>query len=170
MIQPRSGRVMVVLPDRIYILSTFQEPAITAWSVFDAPFGFVDACVADPWVLIRGDDDNLYIYGSDVVAAYDDTEAEVITPALNCQSPSKNKMFHSFDVGAEGTWTLSVGCDPNNQATEETVATFTGSTYVNPTMTMPEASTHISLRFRTTDAERCRLGQVNLIFDDGSTD
>ena len=170
LIQPRSGRVMVVLPDRIYVLSTFQEPAITAWSVFDAPFNFVDACVADPWVLIRGDDNNLYIYGSDVVAAYDDTEAEVITPALNCESPSKNKMFHSFDVGAEGTWTLSVGCDPNNQDTEEDVATFTGSTYVNPTMTMPEASTHISLRFRTTDAERCRLGQVNLLFDDGSTD
>ena len=170
LIQPRSGRVMVVLPDRIYVLSTFQEPAITAWSSFDAPFNFVDACVADPWVLIRGSDNGLYFYGSDVVARYDATEAEVITPALNCQSPSKNKMFHSFDVGAEGTWTLSVGCDPNNQATEETVATFTGATYVNPTMTMPEASTHISLRFRTTDAERCRLGQVNLIFDDGSTD
>ena len=170
LIQPRSGRVMVVLPDRMYILSTFQEPAITAWSSFDAPFNFVDSCVADPWVLIRGDDDNLYIYGSDVVAQYDDTEAEVITPALSCDSSSKNKMFHSFDVGAEGTWTLSVGCDPNNQDTEETVATFTGSTFVNPTMSMPESSTHISLRFRTTDAERCRIGQVNLMYEDGSVD
>jgi hypothetical protein len=170
LIQPRSGRVMVVLPDRIYVLSTFQEPAITAWSMFDAPFNFVDACVADPWVLIRGDDDNLYIYGSDVVSVYDYTEAEVITPALSCDSSSKNKLFHAFDVGAEGSWTLSVGCDPNNQDTEEDVATFTGSTFINPTMSMPESSTHISLRFRTTDAERCRLGQVNLIFDDGSTD
>ena len=139
-------------------------------SQFDAPFKFVDACVADPWVLIRGDDNNLYIYGSDVQATYDATEAEVITPALNCESPSKNKMFHSFDVGAEGTWTMSVGCDPNNQATEEEVATFTGSTYVNPTMTMPEQSTHISLRFRSTDPTRARLGQVSIIFDDGSTD
>ena len=68
LIQPRSGRVMVILPDRMYILSTFQEPAITAWSVFDAPFQFADACVADPWVLIRGSDNNLYIYGSDVTA------------------------------------------------------------------------------------------------------
>ena len=93
-----------------------------------------------------------------------------ITPALNCDSPSKNKLFHSFDVGAEGTWTLSVGCDPNNQATEETVATFTGATFVNPTMSMPEQSTHISLRFRSTDATRATLGQVTLIFDDGSTD
>ena len=162
--------VMVVQTDRMYILSTFQEPAITAWSSFDAPFGFVDSCVADPWVLIRGDDNNLYIYGSDVVAAYDDTEAEVITPALSCDSSSKNKMFHSFDVGAEGTWTLSVGCDPNNQATEETVATFTGSTFVNPTMSMPESSTHISLRFRTTDVELNRIGQVNLMYEDGSAD
>jgi hypothetical protein len=170
LIQPRSGRVLIVLPDRIYVLSTFQEPAITAWSVFDAPFNFVDACVADPWVLIRGSDNGLYFYGSDVVSRYDNTEAEVITPALSCDSPSKNKIFHAFDVGAEGTWTLSVGCDPANQATEETVATFTGPTYVNPTMSMPEQSTHISLRFRTTDAERCRIGQVNLLFDDGSTD
>jgi len=170
LIQPRSGRVMVVLPDRIYMLSTFQEPAITAWSSFDAPFNFVDACVADPWVLMRGSDNNLYMYGSDVTAAYDNTEAEVITPALSCDSSSKNNIFHSFDVGAEGTWTLSVGCDPNNQDTEEDVATFTGSTFINPTMSMPETSTHISLRFRTTDASRARIGQVNLIFDDGSTD
>ena len=170
LIQPRNGRVLVVLPDRIYVLSTFQEPAITAWSSFDAPFNFTDACVADPWVLIRGSDDNLYIYGSDVTAQYDATEAEVITPALSCDSSSKTKMFHGFDVGAEGTWTLSVGCDPNNQDTEEDVATFTGSTFVNPTMSLPEQSTHISLRFRTTDASRCRLGQVNLIYEDGSTD
>ena len=170
LIQPRSGRVLVILPDRIYVLSTFQEPTITAWSVFDAPFNFVDACVADPWVLIRGSDNNLYIYGSDVAAVYDTTQAEVITPALNCDSPSKNKLFHAFDVGAEGAWTLSVGCDPNNQATEEDVATFTGSTYVNPTMSMPESSTHISLRFRSTDPSRARLGQVNLLFSDGSED
>ena len=168
LIQPRSGRVFFVLPDRIYVLSTFQEPAITAWSKFDAPFSFVDACVADPWVVLRGSDNVLYLYGSDVLAAYDATEAEVITPALACDSPSRIKLFHGFDVGAEGTWTLSVGCDPNNQATEETVATFTGATYMEPSMTMPEQSTHISLRFRTTDASRARLGNVMIMYDEGS--
>jgi hypothetical protein len=170
LIQPRSGRVFVVLPDRILVLSTFQEPAITAWSTFDDKFNFADACVGEPWVYIRGADNNLYLYGSDVAATYDTTEAEVITPALSCDNPSKTKAFHSFDVGGEGTWTLSVGCDPNNQATEETVATFTGATYAMTMMTMPELSTHISLRFRTTDTTRCRLGQVSIIFDDGSSD
>lgn len=170
LIQPRSGRVFVVLPDRIYVLSTFQEPAITAWSMFDAPFGFVDSCVAEPWVVLRGDDNIIYLYGSDVRADYDATEAEIITPALACDSPSKTKMFHGFDAGAEGTWTLSVGCDPNVQATEEQVATFTGSTYMQTELTMPEVSTHISLRFRTTDATRCRLGQVSILFDGGEED
>jgi hypothetical protein len=170
LIQPRSGRVFVMLPDRILVLSTFQEPAITAWSTFDDTFNFADACVGEPWMYFRGTDNNLYLYGSDVAATYDATEAEVITPALACDNPSKNKLFHSFDVGGEGTWTLSVGCDPNNQATEETVATFTGATYMQNTMTMPESATHISLRFRTTDTTRCRLGQVSIIFDDGSSD
>jgi hypothetical protein len=167
LIQPRSGRLFVVLPDRIYVLSTFQEPAITAWSTFDAPFYFVESCVADPWVVFRGDDNHVYIYGSEVASTYDNTEVEVITPALSCESPSKTKLFHSFDVGCEGTWTMSVGCDPANQATEETVATFTGPTYAMTTMTMPEQSTHISLRFRSTDATRARLGHVVIQFDDG---
>jgi hypothetical protein len=35
---------------------------------------------------------------------------------------------------------------------------------------MPEVSTHVSLRFRSTDPTRCRLGQVSLIFNDGSED
>lgn len=172
LIEPRSGRLFVVLPDRIFVLSTFQEPAITAWSSFDAPFNFVDSCVADPWILLRASDGYMYIYGNDISsgAVYDATQAEVITPALSCDNPARNKLFHSFDVGAEGTWTLSVGCDPNNQATEETVATFTGATYVNPQMTMPESSTHISLRFRSTGASRARLGHVMLMYDEGLQD
>ena len=72
MIQPRSGRVFVMLPDRILVLSTFQEPAITAWSTFDDKFGFADACVGEPWVVLRGGDNGLYLYGSDVQATYDD--------------------------------------------------------------------------------------------------
>jgi hypothetical protein len=169
LIQPRTGRLWVVLPDNIYVLSTYQEPAITAWSTFDAPFGFVEACIADPYVAIRGDDHKIYKYGGDA-DDYDSTEAEVITPALACDNPSKMKRFHSFDVGGEGTWTMSVGCDPNAQATEEDVATFTGSTYMQNELTMPEVSTHISLRFRSTDASRARLGNVTLMYDDGSTD
>jgi hypothetical protein len=170
MIQPRTGRLFIMLPDRVLVLSTFQEPPITAWSYFDAPFGFDDCCVADPYLMFRGTDGNLYQYGGPGLNTYDTTEAEVITPALACNSPSTNKIFHGFDVGAQGTWTLSVGCDPNNQATEETVATFTGATYVNPQMTMPESSTHISLRFRSTDASQARIGHAIVLFDEGLRD
>jgi hypothetical protein len=167
LIQPRSWRLFLVLPNQVLVLSTFQEPAITAWATFDAPFQFTEACVAEPYIMLRGSDNWIYRYGGDLLQTYDSTEAEVITPALACDSPSRTKLFHGFDVGAEGTWTLSVGCDPNNQATEEPVATFTGATYVNPEMTMPEQSTHISLRFRTTDPTRATLGQVMLMYEDG---
>jgi hypothetical protein len=62
---------------------------------------------------------------------------------------------------------MSAGCDPANQDTEEVVATFTGPTYAMTTMTMPEQSTHISLRFRSTDPTRARLGHIVIQFDDG---
>ena len=37
-------------------------------------------------------------------------------------------------------------------------------------MTMPEQATHISLRFRTTDASQARIGQVMIMYDDGCQD
>ena len=157
LIQPRSARVFVVLPDRIHVLSTFQEPAITAWPSFDAPFGFVDSCVADPWVVLRGSDNNIYTYGSDVSTVYDATQAEVITPALSCESPRKTKLFHWLRRRRGRDLDNGVGGDPNNQATEETVATFTGATYMDQSMDMPGQTTHVSLRFRSTDASRARL-------------
>jgi hypothetical protein len=170
LIQPRSGRLFVVLPDRIYVLSTFQEPAITAWSMFDAPFQFSESCVAEPWVVLRGNDNRLYLYGSDVQNTYDNTQAEVITPAMALDNPSTNKIFHGFDIGAVGTWSVAMGLDPNNQATEEPVGTYTGTTFNENQMTMPGQGTHISLRFRTTDASRARLGMVTIMYDDGLED
>ncbi|HEY1431138.1 MAG TPA: hypothetical protein VGF39_05860 [Stellaceae bacterium] len=170
LVQPRSGRLFMMLPDRILVLSTFQEPAITAWAQFDAAFQFNETCVSDPYVMMRGSDGVIYQYGGDQLLTYDSTQAEVVTPALSFENPSKMKIYQAFDVGAEGTWTLSAGCDVNNQATEEVVATFTGSTFMDQTMTMPEMATHISLRFRTTDASQAKLGYVTVMYQDGSTD
>ena len=64
------------------------------------------------------------------------------------------------------------GCDPNNQATEEMVATFTGSTYVSQAMTMPETSTRTYLAAfpAPPTPSVAGWGRVSLIFDDGSTD
>jgi hypothetical protein len=156
----------------VYVLSTFQQPAITAWSVFDFPnlaagVTIVDAVVADPYVYLRCSDNNVLQYGGVRLDVYDSTQAEVITPAMSFDKPNINKLFQSFDIACEGTWALSVALNPNDQVSEELVATVTDSTFPYGVETMPGQSTHISLRLRTTDAAASKIGQMTIQFETG---
>ena len=168
-IEPRSGRMWLVMQDRVYVLATFQEPTITAWSRFDLPSTITDSCIADPYVMLRMTDGNIYRYGGLQQAAYDATEAEVITPALSFDKPNIGKILQSFDVGCVGTWSLSVNTEVNDQTQEELVATFTGATYAPLVeQLMAGGSTHVSLRFRTTDAQQATLGNVMVYYAGGA--
>jgi hypothetical protein len=167
LIEPRVGRLWLVLPDRIYVLSTYQEPTITAWSVFDVPFTISDSVIADPYVMLRGADNNIYWYGGATHDQYDTSQAEVILPCLPLDTPNMMKMFQGFDVACAGTWQFSAGLDPNNDTVEELVATLTNSTFLNGEMRMPGWGTHISLRLRTTDASAATLGRILIHYMEG---
>lgn len=169
LVQPRTGRLWLVLPDRVYVLSTFQEPAITAWSIFDFPAGLTiqDCVVADPYIYLRGSDGNVYLYGGVRLDVFDNTEAEVETPALSFEKPNVIKLFTAFDVACEGTWAISASLDPTNEAAEELVSTVTNGTFLTGIERMPGQSTHLSLRLRTTDASQARLGKILVTFETG---
>jgi hypothetical protein len=169
-IQPRTGRLWLVLKDRIYVLSTFQEPAITAWSQFDPGFIISDSCIADPYVMVRSDDDVIYRYGGDSLAVYDNCQAEVILPALSLDKPSDMKTILGFDIACTGTWQVYAALDPTNEAAEELVATIVNSTFLNGEMRMPGISTHISIRLRSTDLTNATVGKILIHFLEGADD
>jgi hypothetical protein len=168
-VEPRSGRLWLVLPDRVYVLATFQEPTITAWSKFDLSFTVTDSCVADPYVMLRGSDNNIYRYGGGLQATYDATEAEVITPALSFDKPNTAKTLQSFDIGCVGTWALSVSTEVTDQTQEELVATITNATYAPLVEQLAVGqSTHFSLRLRSTDAQQATLGNLMVYYAGGA--
>lgn len=158
LIVPRTGRMWLALPDRSYILSTYQEPAITAWSQFDwinqagNPFTMSDIVVSDPYVMVRDTTGQIYQYGGGGGGIYDNVLTEVITPALQIDTPSDMKMLQGFDVACRGTWSVYASYDPNQPNAEELVATVTDNTFRIGEMTMPGWATHVSLRFRSTDS------------------
>lgn len=169
-IQPRTGRLWLVLKDRIYVLSTFQEPAITAWSQFDPGFNITDSCIADPYVMVRAEDDTIYRYGGDSLNTYDNCLAEVILPALSLDKPTDMKTILSFDIACTGTWQVYCGLDPNNEVAEELVATIANSTFLNGEMRMPGVSTHCSIRMRSTDLTNATIGKILIHFLEGAND
>jgi hypothetical protein len=68
LLQPVTGRFWVILPDRIYILSAFPGPKITAWSQYEPGFNITAAAVYQHRVIVRDDQNNIYAYGGTTTA------------------------------------------------------------------------------------------------------
>ena len=73
-LQPVTGRFWIIMPDRIYILSAFPGPKITAWSEYDPGFVITAAALHDNRMVVRDDKNIVYAYGGISVdgPVYDD--------------------------------------------------------------------------------------------------
>jgi hypothetical protein len=173
LLQPRSGRVWLVLPDRIYVLSTFQEPTVTAWSVFDPPAGTTinHSVTTANTCFVRCEDGYIYAYGNadGTGPIYDTVMAEVVMPFLSIDTPGEFKTFGSIDVACTGSWAFSMCLEPTNATAEEVIGTYVNSTFNGGEMSIPGHSTHISLRARTTDASAATLGKVLIHYSKSET-
>jgi hypothetical protein len=172
LLQPRAGRLWLVLQDRVLVLSTFQEPTVTAWSIFDFDtfgdsFRVVDSVVADPHVVLRGNDGWLYRYGGRGLDKYDNCMAEVITPFLALDAPGLYKNYSGFDAACEGTWNVSIALEPAAPDAELEIGVYTNSTFMGGAARMPGSSTHISLRLRTDEVGPATLGKLVIHYDKG---
>ena len=65
-LSPRTGRIWMTMQDRIYILSNWASPNISAWSVYIPEFTInnADVVFADPYVVLRATDGRIFRFGS----------------------------------------------------------------------------------------------------------
>jgi hypothetical protein len=156
-LQPVTGRFWVILPDRVYILSAFPGPKITAWSEYlptdvdGNQFQIVAACTHRQHIIVRDQNNNIYSYGgaTDTGITFDKTQAEVIFPYLAGEEPATFKRFHGLDSACSGEWDVYAGFNTSDTDAEDYLGKLTGLTFLQGRFPMEGHSTHISLRFRT---------------------
>lgn len=173
-LQPVTGRFWVILPDRIYVLSAFPGPKITAWSEYvpvdvdGNPFTIAAACTHRQHVVVRDSNNNIYSYGgaSDTGVTYDNCQAEVIFPFLGGgEKLATEKTYHGIDAAAQGEWDVFVALNPENEAAEDYVGKIIGPTFRQGRHPMEGRSTHISLRLRSTQAAPLTLSNLVVHYD-----
>ena len=126
LLDPRTGRIWLTFGDRIYVLSNYASPNISAWSVYIPEF-FIDiqgAVFADPYVVLRDSTTRrIYRYGSTGSQIYDACPVEFITPFLSFDKPASFKFYNGFDAVCttfndpafgQGTWNIKMSFDPVN--------------------------------------------------------
>jgi hypothetical protein len=151
-LQPVTGRFWIIMPDRIYILSAFPGPKITAWSEYDPGFTITAAAILNNRICVRDDNNTVYAFGgiSDVGPVYDDCYVELIFPFHAGDSPATYKTFNGLDATCAGApWDVYCAFNIEDGNTEDYVGAFNGPTFLQGIFPINGHSTHMSLRLRS---------------------
>jgi len=169
-LQPYTGRYWMVFPDRIFVLSNFPNPKITAWSVYTLPFIATHVCEAgNGGVFLRATTDTIYQYGAMSPEVWDSSPVEVVTPFLGMERPATFKQFKAIDVACTGPWQVYAALNPGNLTAEDLLGTVTGPTFLEGQFPMMGHSTHVSLRFRHATWGPATLASCMIHYDKAET-
>lgn len=158
-IEPITGQFWVAIGGVIFILSRFRSSEVRAWSMAKLPNSYLQgsdghikgAASATDRMLICTEDNTAYLYGGQLGLEYDTTPVVATTPFLDFGEPATDKSFFALDLVCRGKWTVEAAFDPAQPDSFEYLATVEGTTTRQHQLSMKGTSTHISLRFTSTD-------------------
>lgn len=168
-IEPKDGRYLLALGDKVYVYSYFPTPQIAAWSVYEP--GFVISHFAKSFgkVYCRSGN-NVYVYGGESGNDYDDCDVDIFLPFLDAGKPAHFKQLEAYDLGAEGPWTAYAGLDTSNMDALDLLGYTQDSTWDIQKMAAVGQGTHIAMRFKNKAPGYARISNVAIHYSTGESD
>lgn len=151
-LSPRTGRIWLAMSDRIYILSNWASPNISAWSVYVPEFAIdvPNVVFADPYVVLRATNGWIYRFGSTGALVYDSCPVVVTTPFLSFDKPASFKFYQGLDAictnDPGSIWNVEASFDPTVTPTPyDQIAQLDGPTIMDGRIPISGRGTHIQL-------------------------
>jgi len=155
-LSPRTGRIWFAMTDRIYVLSNWASPNISAWSVYLPEFQIDRAgiCFADPYVILRSSDNRFFRFGPNPATGsgkvYDSCPVSIVTPFLSFDKPASFKFYNGFDAICSNdpgsTWNVQASFDPTQTPTPyDQICVLDGPTIMDGRIPISGRGTHIQL-------------------------
>jgi hypothetical protein len=163
LVEPITGRFWLCFRDKVFVLSFFPGPKVSAWSEYTPDVPLDDGVVLGTCIFVRSGND-LCAYGGTDGATYNSCEVEVQTPYLNGGKPATVKPFFGIDLAAWGTWEVYASFNPNVPLAKDPVCIITKPTYVDGTVGMSGVSTHVSLTLKNHSPGPAVLGNIAIHF------
>lgn len=172
-LQPVTGRFWVILPDRVYVLSAFPGPKITAWSEYTPSdmdgneFSITAVCTHRQHVIVRDSNNQIFAYGGgeDTGIVYDASPVEIVFPFLAGEKTATEKSYHGLDAACQGEWEVYAGYNPYDETAEDYVGKLIGPSFMQGRLAMEGRSTHISMRLRSAVNGPLNLSNLVLHYD-----
>lgn len=175
-LQPVTGRFWVILPDRVFILSAFPGPKISAWSQYmpsvevdgvDVQFSITAACTHRQHVIVRDTNNTIISYGGadDTGIWMDACPVEVEFPFLSGDKPATQKSYHGIDAAATGQWSVYAATNPEDETAEDYLGEIIGASFMQGRFAIEGRSTHISMRLRSAVDGPLTLSNLSVHYD-----
>lgn len=165
-LEPRDGRYMLAIGDKIYVFSYFPASKVSAWSLYEPGFAVESWAIVGRKLYCRADD-VLYLFGGEDGTTYDDSQVTVQMPFLDGRSPASFKQFHGMDIACEGQWDVYSATNPNDITLQQQVGTVYQTTYAQGHVTLQDYSTCLAFRLVNSLTGPARIGNMVLHYDGG---
>jgi hypothetical protein len=167
-LEPRDGRYMLALGNKVYVFSFFPASRVSAWSIYEPGFQVRAWAIIGRRLYCRGDDNKLYLLGGKTGVEYDDSQVVAFLPYMSAQKPATQKGFTGMDLACEGVWRVEIASDPNNEDALQTVATIEETTYAKGHVAFQARSTHLAMKLTSQNDGFAKLGSVAIHLEGGS--
>lgn len=164
-IEPREKRFWLIVGNLIFVFSYFAGARVSAWSTYEPGFNIEALTIFDKKAFVRSGD-VIYAYGGlGTVPEYDATVAEAWLPYLDAGDPTRTKAWVGIDAAVTGRWVVACGTDPLNIDTEDIGPVMSETTYGKDRVPLEAASTHLSVRLRSSGTGAAKVASVVLHFE-----
>lgn len=145
-VEPKDGRFMVTIGEKLYVLSQFPASGILAWSTYEPGFTIVAMCVMSGRLYVRSSDNNVYLYGGADNNTYDGCTVTVTLPYLDGGKPANQKKLNGIDITSDGTWEFYAGTDTYRPEVRDLMATITDTSLQLGRIQAYGLGTHIGVK------------------------
>ena len=145
-VEPKDGRLMVTIGEKLYVLSQFPASGILAWSTYEPGFTITAMCVMSGRLYVRSSDNKVYLYGGSDNNTYDDCTVTVTLPYLDGGKAANQKKLNGIDITSDGTWEFYAGTDTYRPEVRDLMATITDTSLQLGRIQAYGLGTHIGVK------------------------
>ena len=152
-IEPNSGRYMMSINDKIYVLSQFTGSQIQAWSTYNPNLGdILKMTSTNTDVYIRCESSIHVLSRVNYKSATDENIANIGMPYLDGEKPAHTKTFTGVDSTVSGAWQIWAGSNTSNTAAKELIASIASPTFQVGRIPMVGIGTHMGVTMISSSA------------------
>lgn len=164
-IEPRTGRYLDALGEKIFAFTYFAKSKISAWSTIVPGINLTDLVRAGKRIYGRAGN-KVYLYGGPMNTDYTPNQVTVELPYLDARKLSTWKSWTGIDIICRGAWKVEINDDPNNPNVWKTVANITRTTVAKQKGAMAQYGPVLKFKFTHQGAGAATLSKIVMHYEE----